>query len=154
MTYADITRRFDGLSGNLKGAVLIGFAAFGFALMTLLIKMAGERLHVTQILFVRQAIMMLIVMPSVINHFPGCLKTERLDLQVVRVAFALVAMLTGFYAVIHMPLADAVAIGFAKSFFVTIFAILILYETVGIRRWAAVAIGFIGVVVMMRPGSD
>lgn len=154
MTYADISRRFDGLSGNLKGAVLIGFAAFGFALMTLLIKMVGERLHVTQILFVRQVIMMLIVMPKVINHFPGCLKTARLDLQLVRVAFALVAMLTGFYAVIHMPLADAVAIGFAKSFFVTIFAIIILHETVGIRRWAAVAIGFIGVVVMMRPGSD
>lgn len=153
MNFAQATRRFDGLSGNLKGAVLIGFAAFGFALMTLLIKMAGERLHVTQILLVRQGIMMLIVMPKVIDHFPGCLKTSRLDLQVLRVAFALVAMLCGFYAVIHMPLADAVAIGFAKSFFVTIFAILILHETVGMRRWAAVGIGFVGVLVMMQPGS-
>jgi len=153
MTYAKLANRFNALPGNLKGAATIMLAAAGFALMTALIKLAGERLHVTQILLVRQLIMMLIVMPRVINHFPGCLKTERLGLQLVRVVFALIAMLCGFTAVIHMPLADAVAIGFAKSFFVTIFAIFILHEVVGVRRWAAVAIGFAGVLVMMQPGS-
>ena len=142
------------MPGNLKGAVTLMAAAAGFSVMVLLVKMAGERLHVTQILLVRQAIMMLIVMPSVLNHFPGCLKTKRLDLQIMRVVFALVAMLCGFYSIIHMPLADAVAIGFAKSFFVTIFAIWLLKEVVGIRRWAAVGVGFIGVIVMMRPGSE
>ena len=109
--------------------------------MVLLVKMVGERLNVTQILIVRQVIMMLIVMPKVLNQFPGCLKTQRLDLQIIRVVFALIAMLCGFYAVINMPLADAIAIGFAKSFFVTIFAIWILKEVVGIRRWLAVAMG-------------
>ncbi len=122
--------------------------------MVLLVKMVGERLNVTQILIVRQVIMMLIVMPKVLNQFPGCLKTQRLDLQIIRVVFALIAMLCGFYAVINMPLADAIAIGFAKSFFVTIFAIWILKEVVGIRRWLAVAMGFVGVLVMMRPGLD
>jgi drug/metabolite transporter (DMT)-like permease len=63
-------------------------------------------------------------------------------------------MLCGFYSIIHMPLADAVAIGFAKSFFVTIFAIWFLKEVVGLRRWLAVGIGFVGVLVMMRPGSE
>ncbi len=154
MTYAQIVRRFDALSGNLKGALTILVAAAGFAVMTVLIKIAGERLHVTQILLVRQVIMMVIVMPRVIRHFPGCLRTARMDLQIIRVFFALIAMLCGFTAVIHMPLADAVAIGFAKSFFVTIFAIFILHEVVGLRRWAAVAVGFIGVLVMMRPGTE
>lgn len=129
-------------------------AAFGFSIMVLLVKIVGERLNVTQILIVRQIVMMLIVLPKVLNHFPGCLKTGRLDLQITRVVFALIAMLCGFYAVINMPLADAIAIGFAKSFFVTIFAIWILKEVVGIRRWMAVAIGFVGVLVMMRPGLD
>ncbi len=149
-----LAHRFERLPGNLKGALTLLIAAGGFALMTLLIKIAGERLHVTQILFVRQLIMMCIVMPKVLNHFPGCLKTARLDLQLIRVVFALIAMLCGFYAVIHMPLADAVAIGFAKSFFVTIFAIIFLKEVVGLRRWTAVGVGFIGVLVMMRPGMS
>ena len=101
---------------------MIFAAAFGFSVMVLLVKVVGERLHVTQILLVRQIVMMAIVTPQVMSEFPGCLKTSRLGLQILRVALALIAMLAGFTAIIEMPLADAVAIGFAKSFFVTIFA--------------------------------
>ena len=147
-------KRFEALSGNLKGAATLMVAACAFAIMAALIKLAGERLPVTQILFVRQCIMMMVVAPAIFHHFPGCLKTKRLDLQMVRVAAALVAMLGGFYAVIHLPLADAVAIGFAKAFFVTIFAIYILHEQVGLRRWMAVVVGFVGVLVMIRPGTE
>ena len=53
-----------------------------------------------------------------------------------------------------MPLAEATALGFAKSFFVTIFAVIVLKETVGVYRWSAVAIGFIGVLIMLRPGTE
>ena len=63
-------------------------------------------------------------------------------------------MLCGFTAVIHLPLAEATALGFAKAFFVTIFAIFILREQVGPRRWAALGVGFLGVLVMVRPGSE
>jgi len=65
-----------------------------------------------------------------------------------------VAMLFGFTAIIHMPLADATAIFFAKSFFVTVFAVLFLAETVGVYRWSAVLIGFVGVMIMLQPGTD
>jgi len=81
-------------------------------------------------------------------------KTKRLDLQLTRVVLALVAMLCGFTAVINLPLAEATALGFAKSFFVTIFAVLVLKETVGVYRWSAVVLGFIGVMVMLRPGTE
>ena len=147
-------RAFLSLPDNLKGVITIMVAALGFTIMVTLIKLAGERLHVTQILLVRQTLMTLIVLPSILSHFPGCLRTGRLDLQLVRVAGALVAMLCGFYAVIHMPLAEATALGFAKAFFVVIFAILILHERVGPRRWAAILVGFAGVLVMLRPGSE
>lgn len=133
-------QQFDALPDNLKGAAILMLAAAGFAVMTALIKLAGERLHVTQILFLRQVGMLIMVSPTLIGNFPHSLKTSRLDLQLARLAFALVAMLGGFTAVIHMPLADATAIGFAKSFFVTIFAVLLLKEQVGVYRWSAVAI--------------
>ena len=154
MTYSQLAKRFSAMPGNVKGALTLLVASGGFSIMILLVKIAGERLHVTEILLVRQIIMMLIVLPKVLIHFPGCLKTQRLDLQIIRVFFALIAMICGFYAVIHMPLADAVAIGFAKSFFITIFAIVLLKEVVGLRRWAAVVTGFAGVLVMMRPGMS
>ena len=122
--------------------------------MAMLIKLAGSQLHVTQIILVRQLVMVAIMTPTMAKTFPDSVKTQRPGLQLTRIAVALVAMLTGFTALINMPIADATAIGFAKSFFVTIFAILILKETVGIRRWAATLVGFCGVLVMLQPGTN
>ena len=146
--------RFDRLPDNLKGAATLMLAAFGFVVMISLIKLAGERLTVVQILFVRQSVMLLFLAPGIARDLPHALSTGRPGLQLVRISLALVAMLCGFTAVINMPLADATALGFAKSFFVTIFAVAILGETVGVHRWSAVALGFLGVLVMVRPGSE
>jgi len=63
--FSNMASRFDELPGNVKGALTIFVAAGGFALMTALIKLVGQRLEVTQILLVRQCIMMMIVMPKV-----------------------------------------------------------------------------------------
>jgi drug/metabolite transporter (DMT)-like permease len=98
--------------------------------------------------------MALIVAPTILSNFPGSLKTNNFGLQLLRIFLALVAMGFGFTAVVNMPLADATAIGFAKSFFVTICAIFFLNEVIGIRRWFAVIIGFIGVLIVLRPGFE
>ena len=129
-------------------------ASFVFSLMALLIKLLGQQLHITQILLVRQIGMAIMVSPAILRNFPGSLRSERPGLQLLRVLFALVAMLCGFTAIIYMPLADATAIFFAKSFFVTIFAVFFLAETVGVYRWSAVLIGFVGVMIMLQPGTD
>ena len=129
-------------------------ASLVFSLMALLIKLLGQRLHVTQILLVRQIGMLIMVAPAIMQNFPGSLRTSRPGLHLTRTFCALVAMLCGFTAVIYMPLADATAIFFAKSFFVTIFAVFFLAETVGVYRWGAVLIGFVGVLIMLQPGTD
>lgn len=147
-------QRFDRLPDNLKGIVVLMLAAVAFALMAALIKLVGARLHVTQILLIRQLGMLLMLAPILVTNFKQSISTKRLDLQVVRIVFALIAMLCGFTALIHMPLADATAIAFAKSFFTTIFAVLLLQEIVGVYRWCAIGIGFGGVFIMLQPGSD
>lgn len=146
--------RFHALPDSLKGVLMLMIAAAGFSLIAALIKWVGAHLHVTQILFLRQMGMIIIIAPSLIRRFPNAMRTQRLGLQLLRVGFALIAMLTGFTAVIHLPLADATAISFAKSFFVTIFAIIILREVVGPRRWGATVVGFLGVLVMVQPGTQ
>ena len=148
------TAQFNSLPGNVRGGIYLIFAAAGFGLMVALIKLVGQNLHVTQILLVRQAVMAVIVAPTILKDFPDSLKTNHLGLQLLRIVLALIAMGFGFTAVIHMPLADATAIGFAKSFFVTICAIFVLREVIGVRRWAAVIIGFLGVLIVLRPGTD
>lgn len=145
--------RFNKQSDNVKGALILVLAAFGFSLMVALIKLAGDRLPVTQILFIRQLGMTIMLAPILIKTFPGSLKSAQPHLQLLRILMALIAMVFGFTAVINMPIADATAIAFAKSFFVTIFAVLFLKETVGLYRWSAVFVGFIGVLIMLRPGA-
>jgi len=154
MSFTSVRAGFNDLPGNVRGGMILMAAAGLFATMALLVKILGSHLHVTQILLIRQIVMAGIVAPQIIGGFPGVLRTNQPGLQIIRIILALGAMGFGFSAIIHMPLADATALGFAKSFFVTIFAIIILKETVGLRRWFAVALGFIGVAIMLRPGTD
>ena len=145
--------RFHRLPDSLKGIAYLMLASIALSLMAVLIKILGQRLHVTQILLLRQLGMTVMVLPVILRHFPGSLRSQRPGLQITRIVFAIVAMIGGFTAIIHMPLADATAIFFAKSFFVTIFAMLFLGEKVGIYRWSAVVVGFVGVLIMLQPGT-
>ncbi len=137
----------------MRSVIALMFAAFAFSLMAAMVKLAGTRLPVTQILLVRQLVMGIILAPVIAQNFPAIFKTQKLPLHLARILCALVAMLCGFTALIHMPLADATALAFAKSFFVTVFAVLWLGETVGKHRWTAVVAGFVGVLIMLQPGS-
>ncbi len=147
-------RNLQSLPDNIKGAIVILIGTMFLVLMATIVKLLGERLNVFQILFLRQVFMSAMILPAILHQFPGSLRTDRPVLQISRIAAALVGMLGAFTAVIHLPLADATSISFAKAFFVTIFAIVVLSEPVGVRRWAAVAAGFAGVLIMLRPGTD
>lgn len=143
--------RWRGVPGNIRGGLWLILGSGFFTVMAALIKHIGMSLHVTEILFFRQLFIMLLALPVIIRDYPAVLRTTRLKLQVLRLAFALGAMLMGFTAVIHLPLADATTIAFSRTFFITIFAIVILHETVGIRRWSAMLVGFVGVAIVAQP---
>jgi drug/metabolite transporter (DMT)-like permease len=63
-------------------------------------------------------------------------------------------MTTGFTAIVHLPLAEATAISFSRAMFATLLAIIILKEVVDIRRWGATIVGFLGVIVIVRPTAE
>ncbi|POF28602.1 drug/metabolite transporter (DMT)-like permease [Roseibium marinum] len=153
-----LNRKFAELTGHLPsntvGAIWILLAAFLFSIMVTLIKFVGQDLSVFQILVVRQAIMLVIVAPKILSGLPTSLATKRPGLQITRIVFATAAMLFGFTAIIELPLADATAISFSKTFFLTIFAIWLLGEKVGIHRWGATIVGFLGVLLMLRPDGE
>ncbi|MGI9478606.1 MAG: DMT family transporter [Hyphomicrobiaceae bacterium] len=122
-----------------------------FAVMVVLIKLTGQTLHVTEILFFRQLTMLLLAAPVIIRHFPASLVTALPGLQAIRVSVAFLAMLLGFTSIINLPLAEATTLNFAKTFFVGILAIIFLGEIVGVRRWGAMVAGFAGVLIIAWP---
>jgi len=82
------------------------------------------------------------------------LRTNRLPAHALRAGLGLGAMFCFFTGLRYMPLAEAISIAFAAPLFVTALSVPILKEHVGPRRWAAVVVGFLGVLVITRPGGD
>lgn len=143
--------RWTLLADNVKGGLLFILACALFSVMVALIKLLGQRLHVTEILMFRQVVMVMLALPAIVASWPDSLRSARPGMQVARVGFAFLAMTLGFSAVIHLPLAEAAVISFSKSFFTTLLAIVLLGEIVRLPRWTGLAVGFAGVLVIVWP---
>jgi drug/metabolite transporter (DMT)-like permease len=86
------------------------------------------------------------------QRWGNSLRSRRPGLQFLRSLLMLATTLLFFLAVSHIDLATATAIAFVEPMAITILSFLLLKETVGVRRWAAVVVGFIGVLIVIRPG--
>jgi drug/metabolite transporter (DMT)-like permease len=118
------------------------------------IRLASATLHTFEIAFFRNFFGLMAALPLLVRHGPDLLRTTQLPRYLVRCIIGVVSMMAGFWAIGHLPLAQAVALSYSTPIFVTIAAVLFLHEQVRARRWAAVALGFIGMMIIVRPGSD
>lgn len=124
------------------------------AVMSALIRHVSAELHPFEIAFFRSAFAVLWTRPWLWQYGRSALLPGRRLPYIGRSLFSLWGMLGGFYATAHIPLADATAISFTGPLFVTVGAALVLGERVRVRRWTATLIGFVGVLVLTRPGAD
>lgn len=138
---------------HVRAALLMLGSTLLFGLMTIAIRLASATLHTFEIAFFRNFFGLVAATPLVLRHGPDLLRTSQLPRYLFRCAVGVVSMLAGFWAIGHLPLAQAVALSYSTPIFVTIAAVLFLHEQVRARRWAAVALGFIGVLIIVRPGS-
>lgn len=109
--------------------------------------------HPTQIIWFRQIGLFIGVMILLAMKGPNILKTRQPALQLTRGALAICSGLLFVFAIRHAQLVDAVAVSFVAPFFLTILGALFLGEKIGIRRWSAVVVGFIGAMIIIRPGT-
>ncbi|MGR3622635.1 DMT family transporter [Pseudophaeobacter sp.] len=142
------------MSNNTKGILWALLAAALFSIVIAMAKVAVVDYHVLQILFFRQIVVFLSSLPDIAKSFPNSLKTRRPGIHAARLTGAFTALSCGIWAVSVLPLTTATTLGFAQVFFVALLALAFLNEAVGAHRIGAVLIGFIGVIVVMRPGVD
>lgn len=138
---------------HLRAALLMLGSTMLFGLMTVAIRLASETLHTFEIAFFRNFFGLVAALPLLLRHGPELLRTTQLPRYLFRCAVGVVSMLCGFWAIGHLPLAQAVALSYSTPIFVTIAAVVFLHEQVRARRWAAVALGFVGVMIIVRPGT-
>lgn len=145
----------DTTSQPARAALLMLGSTLLFALMVIAIRLASETLHTFEIAFFRNFFGMLAALPLLLRPGRGLafLKTDQLPRYTIRCVLGMLAMFCGFWAIGHLPLAQAVSLSYSTPVFVTIFAVWLLHEQVRARRWVAVAFGFLGVLVILRPWS-
>ena len=125
-----------------------------FTFTGVLVKTLGETLHPFEISLFRGLVALAVILPifARTGGISAGMKTQIPLLQMTRGVVGSLAMFLGFYAIVALPLADAQAISFSRNLFLVPLAAFILAEGVGPRRAFAAAVGFVGVLIMLRPG--
>jgi len=141
-------------SPALRAAAMMVGAMIFFGMMSTFIRLASAQLHAFEIVFFRNFLAVLIMLPWVMRHGLASMRTNRFGLLSLRAVLNVSAMLAGFTALTLIPLAEATALSFTAPLFATVGAALILGETVRARRIAAVLIGFAGTMIVLRPGVE
>jgi drug/metabolite transporter (DMT)-like permease len=125
-----------------------------FSLMDANVKWLGASYPTAQIMFFRCTLALVPVL--IIIQLRGgavILRTRQVKLHLLRSTLGISAMALAFYAFSRMPLANAVSILHTAPLFMTALSVVLLRERVGMRRWSAVIIGFIGMLLVVRPGA-
>jgi drug/metabolite transporter (DMT)-like permease len=139
---------------NIPGRAILYLLASSFLLVVLdtAVKWLAKGYSPLEIGFLRY-LMGLVIAAGIAAQNGGLttLRTRRLTGHLLRSILNLTTMLTFYYALRMIPLADAIAIGFAAPLFTTALSVPMLKERVGPRRWAAVALGFVGVLLIVQP---
>lgn len=130
-------------------------AVICLSVMFITVRLASERgVHVIESLFYRQALALPVVAVWLMSAGGlATVRTRRIGVHASRMAIGLTGMCLNFLSYILLPPAEAATIGFTMPIFGTILSALILREATGWHRWGAVLIGFVGVLVMIRPDA-
>jgi drug/metabolite transporter (DMT)-like permease len=140
------------LANSLKAAVMMLIAMIFFSLMSTLIRLASDELHAFEIVFFRNFLAVILMLPWLWHQGLGALQTRRLGMLSLRAVLNVSAMFAGFMALTLIPLAEATALSFTAPLFATLGAALLLGERVKLRRISALLVGFAGTMIVLQPG--
>ena len=125
-----------------------------FSTMGVFIKLSSSQLHPLEVVFFRNFLALFFLTPWIFHQRATVFKSNRKKLYTLRAVFNVVGMAAGFTALTLIPLAEATALSFTAPLFATLGAALILGEIVRQRRIIAIFFGFVGMLIILRPGIE
>lgn len=141
-----------GQPSVVHGLLFMTLATLGAASLAGVVRYLSGQLHPFELAFFRLLFGLLVLMPWFAAHGRSALRTERIGLHLLRATVNVLSMLMYFLSLSLTPLAQVQALTFTSPLFATLLAILLLGEKVRRRRWAALAAGFTGMLIIIRPG--
>ena len=145
-------RNFNKSPGTLRGMALMLFSGLCIAVMSACVRHVSGEVHPTVIGFFRTLFGLLAFVPFLLRSGLEPLKTRRVGLHAVRGALNVIGMLTYYMAVSLVPLAKVTALSFSAPLFATVLALIVLGETIRARRVTALIVGYLGTLIILRPG--
>ncbi|HEX3863733.1 MAG TPA: DMT family transporter [Stellaceae bacterium] len=138
----------------LRGILLMCAGVSMFPFLNAAVKLLGARYPVTQIVWARFTGHLIVMLLVFLPHYGRrLLATRRPGVQIGRSLLMLASNSLFGIAIARVPLATASAIGFTSPLIVTALSVPLLHESVGVRRWSAVMVGFAGALLVVRPGA-
>ena len=145
---------FRSLPPILQAALLMIVGAICVAIQNGMIRVVSAEVHSFEVVFFRNVFGLFAMLPFMgglrLDLFRARRPSRLLMMSVAHVG----GMLCYFAAIAYLPLAEVVALAFSKPLFATVGAALVLHEVVRARRWSAIGIGFVGVLIVLRPGAQ
>ncbi len=144
--------RWLSLSATSRGVILMIASTVGFSIMHTAVRYLSAELPPIQIAFLRNLFGMIIFIPLVLRNGLGFMRTQRFPMHLLRAGLNVLAMFAFFIALSTTPLARVNGLAFSAPLFAAVLSIVFLGERFRARRWSAIIFGFIGALVMLRPG--
>jgi drug/metabolite transporter (DMT)-like permease len=138
----------------LFAVTLMVISCASFSLMNVFIRLGSVELPTTMLVFLRNLITVIVLLPWVIRNKCALVRTRRLSGHFWRATVGIIGMQSWFYCIATLPLNQATALSFTAPIFSTLFAVVFLKEKADIWHWLAMAIGFAGVMIILRPASE
>lgn len=145
---------YQAVPAALRGMVLVFLAAFSVNAMNVVLREAATEVNIFEIGFIRHVFAFLFFVPIFMRSGTSIFVTRRLGLLTVRAMLNVAAMLLYYFAVMMIPLAEVMALGFTTPLFVTVLAVIFLGEKMASWRWIGLGLGLAGALIILRPGLD
>ena len=149
-----IIQFFKLQSSQTKAIILNILSIVFFSIMVIFIRKASENLHILEVVFFRNLLAFIVMLPILTSTGLAAIKMNNTKLFFMRGFFGAIGMLAGFTCLTLIPLAQATAISFSKPIFITIGATIFLGEIIKARRIAAIILGVIGMLIIVQPGVN
>ena len=138
----------------MRATILMIVALFMFACMSVFIRLSTNSLPVVEVVFFRNALAVVLLMPVIMHTGWSSLRMNKPNLFFLRALINVGGMFAGFTALTLIPLAQVTALSFTGPLFVTIGAVLFLGEVIRARRIAGIIVGFFGTLIILQPGFN
>ena len=152
--FAKITSYYNNLSSDTQGMVLMTMACFWFSVMASLIRYTTETLDPFVVVFFRNLFSFICLIPLGYKLGLHNIKTNQWNLYFIRVVSGVIGMTIIFYSISVLPLTNVTALTFTIPIITTFFAVIYLGEKVKSHHFISLAFGFVGVLIILRPGTD